>query len=67
VRFQENARHTTTFIGGTPMWRQSLCLPFRPPQDDFTPVNLEQVRDDVIFSLFDEVTEVETTQAGTEI
>ncbi len=50
--------------GGSPLWKQSISIPFRPPQDDFTPPNLEQVRDDVIFTLFDEVFENDSKRGG---
>ena len=41
--------------GGAPLWRQSLSLPFKAPQDDYTPANLAQVDDVVTFMLFDEI------------
>ena len=52
------------YIGGSPLWKQSISIPFRPPQDDFTPPNLEQVRDDVTFTLFDEVFENDSQIGG---
>ena len=44
VRFQETVRSTTGMEGGSPLWKQSLSLPFRAPQGDYTPDNLAQVR-----------------------
>ena len=50
--------------GGSPLWKQSLSIPFRPPQDDFTPSNLDQVRDEAIFTLFDESVEDDAARGG---
>ena len=55
---------TSAMDGGTPMWRESLSLPFRAPQDDFSPASLEQVREDVYFTLFDEVIEDDSNRGG---
>jgi hypothetical protein len=54
VRFQEHSRRTVGNAGRSPLWKESLAIPFRPPQNDFTPANLAQVRDNIYFSLFDE-------------
>jgi hypothetical protein len=43
VRFQEAVRSTTGMEGGSPLWKQSLSLPFKAPQGDYTPDNLAQV------------------------
>ena len=43
VTFQENISATTGMEGGAPLWKQSLSLPFRAPQDDYTPDSLAQV------------------------
>lgn len=64
VKFQENTVATAAMDGGTPMWRQSLSLPFRAPQDDFSPSSLEQVREQVYFTLFDEVEEDDSERGG---
>lgn len=64
VKFQENSVATAAMDGGTPMWRQSLSLPFRAPQDDFSPSSLEQVREQVYFTLFDEVEEDDSERGG---
>ncbi len=57
VRFQENREMTTAIPGGAPIWKQSFSIPFRPPNDDYTPSNLAQIRDVITFSLFDVVEE----------
>ena len=64
VRFQENFVATSCIDGGAPLWKQSITLPFRPPQDDYTPNNLNQIRDDLIFTLFDEVYEDDSRRGG---
>lgn len=67
VRFQEHSATTSTLDGGScPMWRQSVALPFHAPQDDFSPDSLQQVRDVVYFTLFDEVLEDDTERGGEE-
>jgi hypothetical protein len=64
VKFQEHTVHTTSLGGGTPLWKQSMSAPFRPPQNDYTPTNLLQVRDDVIFTLFDQEEEDDAHMGG---
>ena len=64
VKFQENVVSTVAMDGGTPMWRESLSLPFRAPQEDYTPSSLEQVREEVYFTLFDEVVEDDSERGG---
>ena len=64
VKFQGNTISTVAMDGGTPMWRESLSLPFKAPQDDFTPSSLEQVREEVYFTLFDEVIEDDSERGG---
>ena len=64
VRFQENIIATVSIEGTAPLWKQSLSLPFRAPQDDFTPSNLSQVRDIIYFSLFDQIVEDEGGRKG---
>jgi hypothetical protein len=44
VRFQEGVCATSGMEGGSPLWKQSLSLPFRPPQGDYTPDGLSRVR-----------------------
>jgi hypothetical protein len=64
VSFQEQSYPTTTCEGATPIWKQLLTFPFHPPADDFTPSNLLQVQDEVIFTLFDEVYEDDREKTG---
>ena len=44
VRFQEAVGATTGMEGASPLWKQSLSLPFRAPQGNYTPDSLAQVR-----------------------
>ena len=46
VRFQEGVCATTGMEGGSPLWKQSLSLPFRLPQGDYTPDGLSRVIND---------------------
>jgi hypothetical protein len=64
VRFQEHLLATTTIDGTMPLWKQSISIPFLPPQQDFSPVALEQVRDEVYFTLFDEIIEDDAERGG---
>ena len=57
VRFQEHRESTTSITGGAPLWKQSFSLPFHSPNDDYTPSALQHIRDEVVFSLFDEIEE----------
>ena len=64
VSFQENSVKTTCLDGNTPFWKQSLSLPFRPPQNDFTPARLQQVREFIHFTLFDEIVVDDKNRGG---
>lgn len=64
VRFQEHLLATVALDGSMPLWKQSLALPFLPPQRDFSPQTLEQVREEVYFTLFDEVVEDDAERGG---
>jgi hypothetical protein len=55
VSFQEHTIATMAIEGSMPLWRQVLSLPFHPPHGDFSPLALEQIRDDLVFILFDEI------------
>ncbi|CAM9139827.1 unnamed protein product, partial [Phaeothamnion confervicola] len=55
VRFQRARRRTGTFEGQAPLWRETVEMPFVPPEGNFTPAVLGQVKDAVCISLFDEV------------
>lgn len=64
VKFQDQVIATTTFQGTTPMWKESLSLPFLPPKNDFSPIGLDQLREEVFFTLFDEVIEDDRDRGG---
>ena len=64
VRFQDNAVRTSTVDGGAPMWKQSLSLPITAPQDDFSPNNIDQINDQIFFTLFDEVSQDDKSRGG---
>lgn len=64
VKFQENREATVRMPGSAPLWKQSIGLPFRAPGDDYSPSALNQVRDDVYFTLFDEVDEDDAYRGG---
>eukprot|EP00903_Cladosiphon_okamuranus_P014903 g13800.t1 len=55
VQFQGTRKRTNVYEGLTPLWKESLDLPFTPPMADFSPANLAQVHEMIIISLFDEV------------
>ncbi|CAM9501087.1 unnamed protein product [Ectocarpus fasciculatus] len=55
VQFQDTRKRTNVYEGLTPLWKESLDLPFTPPMADFSPANLAQVHEMIIISLFDEV------------
>jgi len=55
VSFGANTRRTSIGWGSSPRWDETLYLPFIPPGDSFTPTNLQQVREEIHFSVFDEV------------
>ncbi|CAM9850772.1 unnamed protein product, partial [Choristocarpus tenellus] len=46
---------TSTCDGLAPFWKESVGLPFTPPNGDFSPATLAQVQDVVRISMFDEV------------
>ena len=55
VKFQESTARTTSVTGKAPLWKQTLKLPFKAPQGDYSPSSVEQVRADVHISIFDEI------------
>ena len=59
VRFQESSARTSTVIGSAPIWKQTLKLPFKAPQDRFSPIDIEQVRDEVHIGIFDEISRID--------
>ncbi|KAG7378160.1 Coiled-coil and C2 domain-containing protein 2A [Phytophthora pseudosyringae] len=48
-------------VGAHPMWMETVALPFRPPQDDWSPGGIESTQDTIRFSLFDQVTRQAST------
>jgi hypothetical protein len=64
VKFQDHKLRTQTIGGSAPLWKQSLALPFAAPQMDFTPAALMQVKDEVLFSIFDEYSEDDAGRGG---
>jgi hypothetical protein len=64
VKFQDRIIATGTFEGITPMWKESLTMPFMAPKNDYTPLTLDQIRDEVYFTLFDEVYEDDRDRGG---
>jgi hypothetical protein len=64
IKFQDNIIATTTFEGTTPMWKESLSLPFLPPKNDFSPIGLDQLREEIYFTLFDEIIEDDRERGG---
>jgi hypothetical protein len=59
IHFQEQKIvRTQTVEGPSPAWNENLALNFTPPRNDFTPEALGEVRDNVVFSLFDEISTI---------
>eukprot|EP01041_Mallomonas_annulata_P001440 gene1440-2773_t len=54
IKFQDSSSRTTTVDHGPHIWKQSLKLPFQPPQNAFTTAALSSIADELHFSLFDE-------------
>lgn len=53
--FQGNFSSTTVADGPNPSWNEQLTLPFRAPNNDYSPETLQTVNDVVYLNLFDEV------------
>ncbi|RAW30573.1 hypothetical protein PC110_g13075 [Phytophthora cactorum] len=78
VSFQGKTRQTTCAaimgtvgksehgVGAHPMWMETVALPFRPPQDDWSPDGIKSTQDVIRFSLFDQVTRPASTTADEE-
>jgi len=64
VKFQGNTVSTSDRPGTSPLWKQSLSLPFAAPQLDFSPMALTQIKDEVIFSVFDIAHESDEGRGG---
>lgn len=54
IQFQHRKVRTAAGDGPNPCWNETLTLPFEPPGMDFRPENLQVVRDNVYFNIFDE-------------
>ncbi|XP_074640810.1 coiled-coil and C2 domain-containing protein 2A-like isoform X2 [Tubulanus polymorphus] len=55
VMFQSETYATCVADGPNPSWNEELEIDFRPPDNDFSPANLQTIRDVLYFNLFDEV------------
>lgn len=55
VVFQGNFISTSVADGPNPSWNEELTLPFQPPNDDYSPANLQTVNDVIYLNVFDEV------------
>ncbi|KAL9987685.1 hypothetical protein ACROYT_G002032 [Oculina patagonica] len=53
--FQGQFASTTVADGPNPSWNEELIIPFRAPNNDYSPENLQTVNDVVYLNLFDEV------------
>jgi hypothetical protein len=56
VAFQQNKQRTSSQEGSNPQWNESVTLKFEPPNNDYRPENLQNVRDNIYLNIFDEVT-----------
>jgi hypothetical protein len=64
MHLQENKATTTCLEGMAPMWRQSVSLAFKNPEDDYSSAAMAQIRDSVTITIFDEVTEDDAHRGG---
>ena len=55
VVFQGNFIRTAAAGGPNPSWNEELTLSFKPPNDDYSPANLQTVNDVIYLNVFDEV------------
>ncbi|CAM1295274.1 CC2D2A (predicted) [Pycnogonum litorale] len=55
VMFQRQTVRTFAADGPNPTWNQELHLPFKAPDDNYSPTNLQAVKDVIYFNVFDEV------------
>lgn len=56
IQFQRNKQRTSCQEGPSPQWNESVTLQFEPPNNDYRPENLQNVRDNIYLNIFDEVT-----------
>ncbi|XP_013408980.1 coiled-coil and C2 domain-containing protein 2A-like isoform X3 [Lingula anatina] len=62
--FQGISSKTPVADGPNPSWNYNIRLPFRPENGDFSPSNLQTIRDHLYLNLFDEVvTDMASNQA----
>ncbi|XP_072045143.1 coiled-coil and C2 domain-containing protein 2A-like isoform X2 [Amphiura filiformis] len=55
VVFQQSIKQTSVAEGPNPNWNEELIVPFQAPNNDYSPSNLQGVKDVIYFNLFDEV------------
>jgi len=55
IQFQRGQKRTSAVEGPSPTWKETLVLPFLPPQNDFSPLKLQNISDDIHINLYDEV------------
>ena len=55
IAFAGSTAKTTASSGAGPQWNELVSVPFRAPNNDYSPVALSAIRDAVVISLFDEV------------
>ncbi|GAB6027353.1 Coiled-coil and C2 domain-containing protein 2A [Chamberlinius hualienensis] len=54
ISFQKQTVRTGCSFGSNPCWNQDLQLEFHPPNEDFSPTNLQRLTDFIYINLFDE-------------
>ncbi|RYG64977.1 hypothetical protein EON64_12895, partial [archaeon] len=64
VKFQGSIVQTISLSGAHPQYKSNLSLSFMPPHNDFSPLYMEQVRDLVYFTVFDEIFEDDKERGG---
>lgn len=55
VMFQDVFLHTEVGDGPNPSYNEELEMPFKAPNEDYTPGNLQTVTDNIYLNLFDQV------------
>ncbi|XP_048762965.2 coiled-coil and C2 domain-containing protein 2A-like isoform X2 [Ostrea edulis] len=55
VMFQDVFLHSEIGDGPNPSFNEELEMPFKAPNDDYTPANLQTVTDNIYLNLFDQV------------
>ncbi|CAD5113655.1 DgyrCDS2816 [Dimorphilus gyrociliatus] len=54
ILFQGRSYATTVAEGSNPTWNEQQELAFRPPDNNYSPSNLQTIKDCIIISIFDE-------------